>query len=142
MHYEILRLASLGMKPGDIAAQQGVTKREVNGVIGSELGRAELARLNDLADVECVDVMQEIKAIAPAAVELHKRIIDGTEDASVALRAKVAGEILDRAGYGRTSKIDVNKHYFGEVSLNVIKERAVALGLTRGNVIDVEASPC
>jgi len=137
---EIIRRKCLGEKDVNIAADLCITPMCVHQVTNSELGRAEIERLSQLNDIETSDLMVEIQNIAPRAVDLHRQVIDGTgegENASIALRAKVAGEMLDRAGYARQTKVHVDQHYLGEVSINLIKERAKALGIVQRDVIDV-----
>jgi hypothetical protein len=114
-HQEVLRRTALGEKQTDIAADLGITVVSVNQIIHSELGQAAIERHQEAADLDTVDILSDLKEIAPAAVQLHKEIVEGTVDASIALRAKVAGEVLDRVGFGRQMSFLANEQVLGVV---------------------------
>jgi predicted transcriptional regulator len=141
-HNEILRLKVMGMTQKDIAAQLGVTPMMVNYTLNSELGREKMAHLQDAADLEAIDVSEEIQVAAQKAVKLQHEIISGKHPlATLKLRSDAAKDMLDRAGHSKITKIEgrFSHGYLGEIGVKMIKERAREIGLATGDIIEIAA---
>ena len=152
-HNEILRRTALGQSRKDIAADLGVTTQTVSNTTGSQLGQVKLAELNGDKDLETIDITREIKALVPEAVKLLHSTIEGhvpdhptkVTNVNPGLRVKAATELMDRAGFGKISKVEgrFDHGYAGEVGLRVMKDRAREIGLLDDNPrveIDAEAT--
>jgi transcriptional regulator with XRE-family HTH domain len=97
-HHAILRLLALGMTPKQVAEELGCTTATVGNVQHGELGKRQLSLLRSAADNEAINIMEDIKKLAPVAVaRLEEILVDKNSDAK--LVASVAHDILDRAGH-------------------------------------------
>lgn len=134
-HEEILRRYAIGEKEVDIAEALGITTRSVNHIVNSELGQERVQEIKDLAEVDTVSVINEIKLCLPQAVKILKSIMLGkveqTADHNVPIitRLKAAESLLDRGDVGKTTRSHsiVNHGYMGKVGLEIIRERAKSL---------------
>ena len=97
-HHAILRLLALGMTPKQISESLGCTTATVGNVAHGELGKRQLSILRSAADAEAIDIMEDIKRLAPIAVARLEEILS-SKDADAKLVANVAQDLLDRAGH-------------------------------------------
>lgn len=136
IHHEITRLLVLGWKNVEIAEHLGVTQVMVSAVRNSPVVQDKLAIMKAARDADTIDVAREIQEIAPAALELLKEIIGGdVQDASIALRAKTAESMLDRAGHGAINRSQIQNvpYYLTEDEIEDLKRRAD----NSGDIVDV-----
>jgi len=103
-HHQILRLAILGYKIGDIANERGCTTATVSNVLNSELGKRQLSVMQGATDATAVDVAAEIRKLAPRALARLEEILI-KPDVPDKLVVDVSKDILDRAGYGAAKVI-------------------------------------
>ncbi len=155
-HYEILRLAHLGLKYTEIAKRLDITHMTVSNTLKSELGQEQLDQLNTADDMDTIDVKKDIEDTQAEAVSLLKKVMTGDENIpgiNISLRLKAATELLDRGGNSRIQRIqgEVNHGYIGDLGLESIKERAKEIAAERaeerkkmiieGEFTAVEAKP-
>lgn len=98
-HHAILRLLALGFSEKQVAEHLGCTTATVGNVKHSELGKRQLRLLNSAADKQIVDVLEDIKKLAPVAVAKLEEILSNS-NSDPRLIASVAHDVLDRAGFG------------------------------------------
>lgn len=135
---EILNQLVAGRKPKDIARELGITTQTVSNTRNSDLGRERLRELAEQRMQSAVDIGERIKEFAPEALQLHEEIISGEYDeASIALRAKIASEWLGRAGYGEIKKSANVSARLSPEDIERIKERA-RNGARQIGLIDVD----
>lgn len=129
-HREIARQVVLGGTNVSIAEAIGCTPQTVSNVRNSPLGRAEQERLHEGRDEATRDVARRIEEFVPQALSVLEDIITGrTPGASIALRAKVAGGHLARAGYGEVHRVQALHAHLSGSDIQAIKDRARSASL-------------
>lgn len=137
-HREISRQVILGRSNKEIASDLGITPQTVSNVRNSPLARAELEKLGEARDMDAKSIAQRIEEFAPVALELLENIVKGqVPGASIALRAKVAGDQLGRAGHGEVKRIQSLHAHLSRSDIEKIKARAVENARIAG-VIEAE----
>jgi hypothetical protein len=106
-HREIARLLVMGVKSVDIADALGVTPAMVSYTKNSPVVKRE---------------------IAPRALEVMEALMDESNDA---IKAKIAADLLDRAGHGAVKNINVHSlsAHLSKDDILEIKNRARQIGL-------------
>ncbi len=138
-HHEILRQVVMGRSNGEIASVIGCTPQTVSNLRNSPIAKAEIERLSDGRDEAAMNVAQRIEAFAPIALDLIENIVRGREpSASIALRAKLAGGQLARAGYGEVRKVQALHAHLSKEDIDNIKARAMDAARVAGVMTDVE----
>jgi len=140
LHDEIKRRILLGQKNTIIAEALGCTPQTVSNVRNSAVIQDQLAIMRGARDAYTLDIARDIRDFAPKALEVLKEVVMGRgagENASVALRARYAADILDRAGHSATRNIDFRGQHLHltKDDLEEIKRRAF-----NSPVIDVKAA--
>lgn len=147
-HKEILRLAVLGYRPGEIANATGYSKTHISNIFNSEVFKAELEVLQAARDDDSVSVAKRIVGMAPIATERLLEVIrepifkiDGEsvkvdERIEPSLKIKVAQDILDRAGHKAIDK-KVIAHLTKD-DLKEMKHDAIEAGIEAGYIHVVE----
>ena len=97
LHHEIMRLAILGWKPTYIAEHLSITPQTVSNTLGSELCKRQMEVMRGSRDTDTVDVLEEIKRLAPVALKTIETLMEN--DPSGRTRLGAAVDILDRAGF-------------------------------------------
>ena len=103
-HHQMKRLAILGLSYRQIANACGVTEVTVRNVLSSPLMKQQLELMQAAADAETIDVNAKIKKMAEKAVTYLDELLSN-EDAPTSLRAKIAMDTLDRAGFPKHTSI-------------------------------------
>ena len=142
-HREIIRLKISGFKNCEIAEAVGMTQSHISQVLNSPLVKERIEQIQAAADLQAVDVLTDIKNMAPEAVSLLYDIMKDDDKLresrlSVTTRMKAASEILDRSGYPKVTQVN-NNHAHAHLSyedMQEIKNRAKALGKKAGVVVD------
>ena len=130
--HRILRLAAMGLDGETIAAMVGVGTATVSNTINSRLGQRKLLMLRDAADAETIDIMTEIKKLAPKALKVLEELLDAEKDE---IKFKAAADVLDRGGYG--AKIDI-RHLHAHLTaqdIDEIKQRGKQLALEQAQLV-------
>lgn len=140
VHHEIARRIVLGQKNVTIADELNVSAQMVSMVRNSPIVQEHIAILRGAADADTVDLAKEIREVAPTALKLLRDIIEGENDganASLPLRAKMATDMVARAGHGVPQRVQSeNVHAFiTSEDIAAIKKRAIE----NGDVIEVKA---
>lgn len=128
MHREIIRFIVLGYRDKEIAEALGCTTVTVKNVKESELAQRYIREMQGERDSNAVDLSTTIKNIAPLALEISTGIMMD-DDASESVRANIAADILDRAGY---KPANINMNLGGGLTkdeIREIRERAQQNGL-------------
>lgn len=108
LHHEILRRALLGDSHKDIATALDCTVATVSNAVNSGLGRDKLQTMTAVADINSVELAQQIRETAPKALAIIQEILD-SDTANYATKFRAATDILDRAGHGAVKKVDIRK---------------------------------
>lgn len=127
-HREIARRLVLGQRQAQIAQDLGISQTRLSIIVNSPLFQRELKRLEELRDSGVGDVFKTLQDIAPVALETVERLMYQSKSEKIKLEAAQA--ILDRAGFGTTSKVDVRSvvthqyhNYTNEELFQLVKER-------------------
>jgi len=104
-HREIARRLVLGQRQSDICVDLGISTGRLSIIVNSPLFKLELKRLEDIRDKGVEDVTRSLKNLAPVALEQIERTMYTAK--SEKLRTQCAWDILDRAGYKATDKVEV-----------------------------------
>ena len=140
-HHAILRLLALGMTPKQVADSLGCTTATVGNVQHGELGKRQLSLMRSAADMETVNIMEDIKKLAPIAVAKLEEILVN-KDSDAKLVVNVAQDLLDRAGHAAPKVIQgqfTHAHLTKE-DIEELKERAKSITAPQKDedVIDIE----
>jgi predicted transcriptional regulator len=128
VHHEILRLALMGNKSVDIAAHLNISPVMVSYTLRSPLAARQLECMQADRDKKAIIVADEIRKLAPKALEVMEELLD---DALPNIKLSAAKDILDRAGHAavRVIKADVQHSHFTSDEISEIKQRAKDIGL-------------
>jgi len=147
-HREVLRLAVLGYRPGEIARATGYSKTHISTIFNSPVFKAELEVLQQARDDDTVAVAKRIVGMAPIAVERILEVIkepiykiDGEgvkvdDRIEPSLKLKAAQDVLDRAGHKAVDK-KVIAHLTKD-DLKEMKSDAVTAGIEAGYITVIE----
>lgn len=139
-HKEVARRLALGQQNVKIAAALGMTPTAVSIIKNSPVTKEYVDNLQGARNSDTVDVMNNIREMAPKALKLLDAIISGAEsEATPALRANVAKDILDRAGYGAVKNLNVRSIHavVSPADLEAIKRRALEIACENQVVVNV-----
>ena len=142
-HEEIIRRLTLGQKNTEIAQNMGISSAQVSNVRNSPIIQDKLAIMQGARDAYTLDIAKDIREFAPKALEVLKAIVNGDDSSGLpvgpALKARVASDLLDRAGYAPVRNVNVQSAHvhLTRDDIEELKRRAVA----NGPVIDVGSSP-
>lgn len=143
-HHQILRLLALGMSVKQIAEHLGCTTATVGNVKHSEVGKYQLGLLQSAADKQTVDIMEDIRRLAPIAVaKLEEILTDPNSDKR--LVAGVSHDILDRAGHA-APKVITGQFTHAHLSKQDIEElkaraRSITAPTVEASIIDIQEEP-
>lgn len=137
-HREMIRLKVQGLKNKEIAEVLGVTPENVHQVLNSSLCREHIEALQAARDEAVADAQIELAQLLPKAVEHYRDVLEDRADP--AAKTKVAGEVLDRTGLGKVTKVESFNTRVDVAELAAIKERSLAAARERGVIIDAKTS--
>ena len=141
LHEQICRLAAQGMRPDDIAAELNVYPRLVGFVLANPIIKDRIKEVQLTAETGSFDLAQEINIAAKQAVDVLAKVISGDIDVKPSERIQTSQDMLDRAGYGKVSKIE-SKHQIGmigRIGIEQIRRRAMEVASQSSTI--VEESP-
>jgi hypothetical protein len=112
-HEEIARRLVMGQSQSDIARHLGINIGRLSIIVNSPLFKIVLARLSKLRDESVTDLQEELKELAPIALnEVAKVAMTSTSER---LRLSASESLLDRAGLIKKGqginlgiKVDIN----------------------------------
>lgn len=111
-HEEVVRRIVLGQKNTEIAGSMKLSQAQVSNIRNSPIIQDKLAIMKGARDAYTIDIARDIKEFAPKALEVLKRIVNGDDPSGLpigpALKARVASDLLDRAGYAPIKSVQVS----------------------------------
>ncbi len=111
----------LGIPEYEIASALNIREEQIDHIKGlklfSQLDKNIQDNMNVLATT---DITQAISRLAPKALNRMSHIMENTEDES--LQAKVAGNLLDRAGFGAKSLVEHRVSLDGHLTIRHIDD--------------------
>lgn len=139
LHHEILRRALLGDSHRDIATALDCTVATVSNAVNSGLGRDKLRTMTAVADINSVELAQQIRETAPKALAVIQEILD-SDSANYATKFRAATDILDRAGHAAVKKVEVRRSAteLSAEELDRLKQEAVDRLRATGMCVDAE----
>jgi len=127
-HEEIARRLVCGQNQSDIARHMGINIGRLSIIVNSPLFKVVLARLSKLRDDSATDIQEEIKALAPIALEqVASTIMTSTSEK---LRLSASQDLLDRAGLAKKGNVGVQ--------INIGAGHPVDLEKYKGDAVTVE----
>lgn len=138
-HHTMKRLSILGWTPKEIANYLGMDVGSVRSCLNSEIMRREVALMRASLDKTAVDVAKKLQDMAVRSCDVLENILED-EEAPTAIRAKVALDVLSRAGHAPVTRVtgSIDHRHFTAEELQQIKARAEEL---KGEIIDVSYQP-
>lgn len=128
LHHEIVRRIVLGQKDIDIARALDITQATVQYVKRSPIVKQKIDIMHGARDASTVQLQKQINALAPLALHNMSEIMED-KGAPSGVRANIAKDILDRAGF-KPANVNINKDEgFKREQLDEIKKRAKANGI-------------
>jgi DNA-binding CsgD family transcriptional regulator len=103
-HGEIARRVLSGQSSASIAAEFGMGVASVKNIIKSSLFQIKMRELSAALDKRFIDINSRLMEHAADAVEVITRTMYTSKNDAIKLKA--AAEILDRAGFGKVSKVE------------------------------------
>jgi len=143
LHYNILRLISLGFENKKIAEQLGITPYTVSMIKNSTLGRRHLMILRGARDAETIDLMKRIKEFAPKCLDLLEDTISGEvngEKIDTKFRVRTAEKYINRIPeISPSSRKGVESVHYTAEDMERIKQRARSAGVIKNVTPQQEA---
>lgn len=101
-HQEILRLLTAGMKPADIAREQGCVVATVLNLRKSTLGKEKLNELSADRDTHAMEMAQTLQHMSDYAIGVLDELLQ--PDIAPNIRFAASKDVMDRAGYGAVTR--------------------------------------
>lgn len=101
-----------GLTPSDLAVLYGMSKSQISVVINSPLFRAEVARIEALAENNVVDARMELNMLKGRSVEVLAEDLHSTD---AKLRHASAIDVLDRTGHPKGAPVQKSVNLHGHV---------------------------
>lgn len=137
-HREILRRLALGQAPKEIATSLSITPQVVHYVKNSHIGKRELGLIQGARTADAIEVTNQIQELAPEALDTLESLMGDEKESPGSLRAKIAIDILDRAGHGAVKKQLNVSHHLSQEDIDDIKMRSKEVGRDNGIIVDAE----
>jgi hypothetical protein len=140
-HEEIIRRLTLGQKNTEIASSMNLSPAQVSNIRNSPIIQERLAIMKGARDAYTLDIARDIKEFAPTALEILKALCQGSDSSglpvSPTLKARVAADLLDRAGYAPVRNVNVQSvhAHLTKDDIAELKRRA----LENGPVVELSA---
>jgi len=143
IHRQICRLHVAGKDGKEIAAICKCSPQTVYNVLGSERGKAEVARLSGQAEERFEQIQERLTQIAPFALSLLEDVMmSENEEVSIPVKIGIAKDFLDRAGHKPVTKVEtkdttpVNMKFLKDVRKRAQELREAAK--LQANAVDAE----
>lgn len=125
-HRRALESYARGERPATICADLDLTSLTLKKLLESKLGWEYLNGVEQQIQQRVVDVTTRLRNLAPNAIDVLEELM-GDGDVPSGVRRASANDILDRAGYGKTSHLEVTKR---EARLVLEGDQAIAFAET------------
>jgi hypothetical protein len=143
IHMQIIRMEVQGIYTREEIAQTlGVTTELIRYTLKSPLAQQQVALMRAVLDARAVETAKMITELAPiAAIKLGAILVDDAGDKK--LQAKVAMDVLDRAGYQPPKEPDQHLHLHGHATLEDLRsiQRLAAERSAQKKLSDREPEP-
>lgn len=127
---------TLGLSDYDISTATGLTVDQVESIKGlSIFDTLQNTLTGNLTKLGEEDIHKRIAALAPKALDELEDIIDDAE-VEVAVRARVADSLLDRAGYAPKQMIEHKHKHEGGLIIKYVEDRTQDMKTIPGVQID------
>jgi len=124
-HHQIIRLAATGQYNGkEIADIIGCTPQTVYNTLNSELAQQKMRYLQREADGTTIDILDSMQELAPLAVAHIEEALLSGEDLKRKEQIRVAQDLLDRTGFGKTSNLNVRQQKVTDEDIREIRAEA------------------
>ncbi len=128
VHREIARRLLCGERPKSISKALGISASNLSIIIHSPVFQKHLKRLEERRDASVVDVSRMLRDISPVALDIIERLMYLSKNER--LKFDAAESILDRAGFGKMLRSDVN--FKGNMNYsNLTREEIIQLVIDR-----------
>jgi len=136
-HREVMRQQYIGRSHAEIAETLGKKPQAISAIASDPTYKKELALFERAMVPHTVDVRARFEELSPKAVNTLEEVMDTADDASQ--RRLAANDILDRAGYPRSTKVEGSNG----VTLQIPIERINILmeALRESKAIDITPEP-
>ncbi len=132
----------LGAKVTAISDELGISRHQVRYILASPLAVKLRQELQKQRDERTVDIAARIAEMCPDSLDVLNKTLKGEDDqATLAMRVKVAESILDRAGYSKvinTRNLNIGTQLTAD-DIETLKQRAKENAFKKG-IVDV--TPC
>lgn len=133
-HHQIKRLALMGLSHKEIADHVGVTPVTVSNVLNSDIMKNELAKMRSDLDDATIDIMSHIYRGAATGVLLLNDVLEDPE-APISLKAKVAQDMLSRAGFSPVVKGQIEHRHLTDEDIEQLKLEARSAAARDGALV-------
>lgn len=123
-HQAMIRLKAAGLTNIEIAEILKVTPQNVSDVLNSPLVQDRLSELQGDLDNNLIEAHKNLERLAINATEHCRKILQDEVESSQTLKTKVALEVLDRIGLGKTHKVE---------------SKSLSYSLTRKDIEEIKA---
>ena len=96
-----------GMRNKDLCVMYGFTPGQMSAILNSPLFKAEVARMEAIAEDTTCSVRRDLNALKSRATEV---IAEDLFSAERRLRSNTAFEVLDRTGFGKNAPVQKHEH--------------------------------
>ncbi len=131
-HREVARRLVCGQKPPMVKQDMDISDVQLNNLMKNPIFQNEIKRLQMLREEDVRDLNKSIAEIAPVALTVRENLM--YKAGSEKLRADIAGDFLDRAGYSPKRKMELDVTDTGEMAKGLIG----LMGLIRAKVEEHE----
>lgn len=127
-HKEVVRMSFAGEKTKLIAERLGITVDWVREIIKSQQGQEMLQTLEHMADLDTLDMDEEVQALGMEGVVYMREAVSGVRPVPESIRAKIAMRAVEMVGRGPIQRMvgSVEHTHVGQIALEAIKERGKA----------------
>jgi len=107
-----------GLQPGELGVMFGFSPSQVSVIINSPLFKAEVARIEALAEYNVVDARAELDMLKGRSIEVLAEDLHSKDDR---LRHASAIDVLDRTGHPKGAPMQKHKHVHGHLHAELEK---------------------
>lgn len=133
----VVELRSLGLSVAHIAASTGLSSTTIRRILCSEMVRAEIMDIAVRRSAIAEGLSVHLAELGPTAIDIYHDILT-SETVDLRLKAKVAGDLLDRIGVSRQTRtvMSVDQGYVSD-DRAYLQEQAKKLAILSGVMVDM-----
>jgi hypothetical protein len=139
-NHRVMTLHCQGMSNKEIAQVMKCHTSTVSQILNSPIIKERITQLQLEIDQSTADFAKELGGLRGPAIGVYREILEDQHiEADHKLRAMVAGQVLDRTGLGRSTKVEQKTYTSDRGGLQAILESAAELGMIEEiEAIDIE----